>query len=76
MHVSIILNIDQLKIKLLAHVGILIYLDIRRVGMNPTEKYLYSDIAKSIVKEDRWQELEKYTLYTPKVISWCKKNIA
>jgi len=45
-------------------------LDLRRVGIRPIEKYLYSDAAKIIVKENKWNELTK--LNFSRTINWWK----
>ncbi len=48
-------------------------LDLRRVGIKPTEKYLYSDAAKLIVKENKWRRLEQKISNTSRFTNWWKK---
>ncbi len=45
-------------------------LDLGRVGIRPAERYLYSDAAKYIVKENKWGELD--TLSISRTINWWK----
>ncbi|MDM8564987.1 HD domain-containing protein [Candidatus Halobeggiatoa sp. HSG11] len=47
-------------------------LDLRRVGIKPDEKYLYSDAAKIVAREQKWNELNTFKVTFP-LTSFFKK---